>query len=131
VRTRGGIATPTRYLVFLGGIVFILVVGLIASRWLAPSAPSSGVKGSVVYVGGPPDVTVPRSAGPGEVRVYATDGALVGDAHLPDSLTGFFIPVEPGDYRLVVTSGDARCPDQSVTITADRYETVRVRCDVK
>jgi len=57
------------------------------------------------------------------------DGTLVGGASF--DARGFSIPVEPGTYRLTAKSGDASCRDQTVTVTADRYETVTIRCDIR
>jgi hypothetical protein len=97
------------------------------------SEPSSGVRGVLVYIGGPPEVLGGSpSPEPGEVSAYAMDGSLKGDAGFDSShaATEFSIPLEPGTYRLVGESGGALCRDQDVTVVPGRYETVTVRCDI-
>jgi hypothetical protein len=43
----------------------------------------------------------------------------------------YLLRLSPGTYRLVAKSGDAACPDSTVTIVARRFQTVDIRCSVK
>ena len=53
------------------------------------SEPSSGMRGVLVYVGGPPEVLGGSpSPEPGEVSAYAMDGSLEGDAGFDSSRVG-------------------------------------------
>jgi hypothetical protein len=93
---------------------------------------SSGVKGDLSYVGGPLVVSpTARHLEPGDVVAFAQDGTQAGAIHFPEG-QGFSLSLPPGEYGLVATSGDARCPDRlRVTVSPNSYEAVHIRCDVK
>jgi hypothetical protein len=118
----------------LVGVVALIGVACTACAGTSPiggSQPSSGVSGDLVYVGGPG--ASPASSPhfePGEVTAFALDGTEAAGGHFPEG-KGFSLPLEPGTYRLVSKSGDARCPAVTVTVVPDRYQTVRIHCSVK
>ncbi len=92
---------------------------------------STGVKGDLTYVGGPA-LSSPASLQleGGSVLAYTQDGSERGATEFPEG-QGFVLPLAPGTYRLVAISGDASCPSRSVTVESDRYEAVRIRCDIR
>ena len=95
---------------------------------VACSTPSSGIRGDLRYVGGPaPGNSKHLEAG--RVVAYDVDGGEAGSAAFAEGY-GFELPLAPGTYVLIPTSGDAACPDQTITIAADRYETVHFKCGV-
>ena len=65
----------------------------------------------------------------GELVVYAEDGAEAGHASWQEG-ESFSLPLDPGTYRLVASSGDAHCSDQTVAVVADQFASVEIRCDV-
>ena len=65
----------------------------------------------------------------GELVVYAQDGAEAGHASWQEG-ESFSLPLDPGTYRLVASSGDAHCSDQTVAVVADQFASVEIRCDV-
>jgi hypothetical protein len=68
---------------------------------------------------------------PGDVVAFAEDGTQAGAIHFPEG-QGLSLSLPPGEYRLVATSGDARCPDRTwVTVSPNSYETVHIHRDVK
>ena len=93
--------------------------------------PSSGVSGDLVYIGGPAAsaATSPHLE-PGKVTAFTLDGAIRADSGFSEG-KGFTLYLEPGTYRLVSKSGDARCPAVTVTVVADRFEIIRIRCAVR
>ena len=102
-----------------------------SSTYNASTAPSSGVKGDLSYVGGPPLVSpIARHLEPGDVVAIAEDGTQAGEILFPEGQV-FWLSLPPGEYQLVATSGDAQCPDSRVTVSPNSYETVHIRCDVK
>jgi hypothetical protein len=99
---------------------------VVAVAIAACGSPHSGVRGDLRYLGGP---TIGPHPAPGHVVVYSADGSEAASADFDEGKT-FDISLEPGTYRLVFTSGDAQCPDKSVTVAPDTFETVRELCDV-
>jgi hypothetical protein len=63
------------------------------------------------------------------VVAYNVDGGEAGSAAFTQG-HGFELPLAPGTYVIIPSSGDASCPHQTITITADRYETLHVKCGV-
>jgi hypothetical protein len=102
-----------------------------SSTYNASTTLSSGVKGDLSYVGGPSVVSpAARHLEPGGVVAFADDGTQAGAIHFSEG-QGLSLSLPPGEYRLVATSGDARCPDGiKVTVSPNRFETVHIRCDV-
>ncbi len=102
-----------------------------SSTYNASTALSSGVKGDLSYVGGPPLVSpIARHLEPGDVVAIAEDGTQAGEILFPEGQV-FWLSLPPGEYQLVATSGDAQCPDSRVTVSPNGYETAHIRCDVK
>ena len=101
-----------------------------AGAYATPTS-SSGVKGDLTYVGGPAlsSPASPHLEG-GSVLAYTRGGYERGAIYFPEG-QGFLLPLLPGTYRLVATSGDASCPSRTVTVESDRYEALRIRCDIK
>jgi hypothetical protein len=89
---------------------------------------SAGIGGSINYSGGPPP-GVNDSREPGEVVVYDEDGSEVARQTVQAG-DGFGFTLHPGTYRLVTTSGDARCKDIPVTLTDGQFVDMVVTCDV-
>jgi hypothetical protein len=93
--------------------------------------PSSGVSGDLVYIGGAAaSSTTSPTPRPTSVTAFTLDGAIAASAHFSEGKS-FTLYIEPGTYRLVSKSGGARCPAVTVTVVADRFETIRIRCNVK
>ncbi len=101
------------------------------STYNASTSLSSGVKGDLSFVGGPLVASpTARLLRPGDVVAFAEDGTEAGAIHFSEG-QGFSLSLPPGRYRLVATSGDARCPDGiKVTVLPNDYKIVRIRCDV-
>ena len=100
-----------------------------SSTYSAPTTLSSGVKGDLSYVGGPPLVSpIARHLEPGDVVAIAEDGTQAGRILFPEG-QGFWLSLPPGEYQLVATSGDAQCPDSWVTVSPKSYRTVHLLCE--
>jgi hypothetical protein len=89
----------------------------------------SGIKGQVTYVGGPAQ-QASHHLESGTASAYTQDGRRVAISHWPEG-QGYLLRLSPGTYRLVATSGDAMCPEITVTVIANQFETVPIRCSVK
>jgi hypothetical protein len=93
--------------------------------------PSSGVSGDLVYIGGPAaSSTTSPTPSPTSVTAFTLDGAIAASAHFSEGKS-FTLYIEPGTYRLVSKSGGARCPAMTVAVVADRFETIRIHCNIK
>jgi hypothetical protein len=108
---------------------FAVLVGL----WLALTAacssqPSSGVRGDLRYVGGPPPGNS-KNLEPGRVVAYELEGGEADSVEFAEG-QGFELQLAPGMYLLIASSGDASCPHKTITVTADAYETLHVKCSV-
>jgi hypothetical protein len=108
----------------------VLAIGLIAcnSRSAIDDSQSSGIRGSLKYVGGPAPGR-PRQPAPGQVIVYSPTGDQVASAIFSEG-EGFTFFLKPGIYRLSPSSGDARCSDLSVSVVQDQIAHVPITCDV-
>ena len=93
--------------------------------------PDSGIVGTLSYTGGPAPGTSDRLEG-GAVGVYAQDGTEVVHANFRAG-EGFAVALDPGTYRVVPTSGDAQCAEQTVDVVAHahRFVGLRIECSVK
>ncbi len=94
---------------------------------------TSGVRGDLVYIGGPPPVSASAASPhlePGSVTVFDTGGKQVASASFEEG-RGFSIVLPPGSYRLVPHSGDAQCVPRPVSVEPDAITTIRVSCDVR
>ena len=90
---------------------------------------SAGIGGSITYNGGPaPGVGDSRESG--EVVVYDEDGSEVARQSVQAG-DGFGFTLDPGNYRLVTTSGDAICKDIPITLTVSQFVDLVVTCDIK
>ena len=82
---------------------------------------ASGVRGDLVYVGGPPPgfglVTASRTGKGHGLRVT---GGRVASVSFEEG-HGFSIALPPGKYRIAAESGDAICRDQHVAVNQDMY----------
>jgi hypothetical protein len=92
------------------------------------STPSSGIRGDLRYVGGPAPGNS-KHLEPGRVVVYDIGGGEAGSADFAEGY-GFDLPLAPGTYVVIPSSGDAGCPHRTITIAADQYETVHFKCSV-
>ena len=90
---------------------------------------SSGIGGSLSYEGGPSPGTSNQRE-PGELVVYSQDGNEVARTSFVEG-EGFAIPLSPGTYRVVPTSGDAACSELTVEVVADQFLDVPITCGVK
>jgi hypothetical protein len=89
------------------------------------------VAGDLVYIGGPAaSAATSPTPSPTRVTAFTLDGAIAASAHFSEGKS-FTLFLEPGTYRLVSKSGGARCPAVTVTVVADRFESIRIRCNVK
>ena len=104
-------------------VAHLLVVTIVVAGC---TSPNSGIRGDLRYVGGP---TIGPHPAPGHVIAYSADGSEAATADFGEGKS-FDISLEPGTYRLVFTSGDAQCPDKTVTVGPDTFEIVRELCDV-
>jgi hypothetical protein len=84
--------------------------------------------GAIVYSGGPAPGVSDRPQ-PGHVRVLHA-GRVVDTAHVREGHR-FSFRLKPRRYRLVIKSGDARCPKKRVAVHASHVTHVRVTCDVR
>jgi len=93
--------------------------------------PASGIVGILSYTGGPAAGTSNQREG-GAVVVYAQDGTEVAHASFGQG-EGFALALDPGTYRVVPTSGDAQCSDQTVDVVAHahRFAGLHLVCSVK
>jgi hypothetical protein len=91
--------------------------------------PMSGVRGDLTYVGGLSRSTSHHRE-PGVVSAYTQDGQRVALSYFHEG-QGYLLRLSPGIYRLVAKSGDAACPDSTVTVVTHRFETIDIRCSVK
>ena len=113
-----------------------MTIGIIVAVAFVLGAPScsggaeAGVRGDVVYVGGPVGVTPSSHLEPGRVAVYDDQGARVAAASFGEGHS-FSIALSPGNYRVVAHSGDALCPERVISVEAGTYSTVRFSCDVR
>jgi hypothetical protein len=109
-------------------LVIACAFALVAS---CSSNAASGVRGDLVYVGGPPrgsDSPPPLELG--KVTVYDSTGGRVASVSFEEG-RGFSIALPPGQYRVVAESGDAICRDQQVAVDQDTYSVIRFSCDVR
>jgi hypothetical protein len=125
---------PTLRWNLVGTVVVIISVASAACAGPTPTGggqPSSGVSGDLVYIGGPAAsaATSPHLE-PGSVTALTPDGVNRAGSTFSEG-EGFTLYLDPGTYRLVSKSGDAKCPEATVTVVADRFETIRIRCSVK
>ena len=92
---------------------------------------ASGVRGDLVYVGGPPpgSDSSPRLE-PGRVTVYDATGDQMASVSFEEGHR-FSIALPPGRYRIAAESGDAICRDQHVAVNQDMYSVIRFACDVR
>jgi hypothetical protein len=95
--------------------------------WVGCSRPASGVTGDLRYVGGP--TGGPYGLESGRLVAYSEDGQGAGSVDFAEG-ERFRLALAPGTYRLVFMSGDASCPERSVTVSPNTFETVSVRCGV-
>ena len=71
-----------------------------SSTYSAPTTLSSGVKGDLSYVGGPPLVSpIARHLEPGDVVAIAEDGTQAGRILFPEG-QGFWLSLRPGSISL-------------------------------
>ena len=91
----------------------------------------TGVRGDLVYVGGPPTGSDSQpSLEPGKVTVYDSTGGRVASVSFEEGHR-FSIALPPGQYRVAAESGDAICRDQQVAVDQDTYSAIRFPCDVR
>jgi hypothetical protein len=95
---------------------------------IAENKKASGITGSLRYLGGPPPGH-PRGNEPGVLVAYSADGAEAGSASWQEG-QGFFVALDAGTYRIVASSGDAHCPEQTVTVVSGQFVNLRINCDV-
>jgi hypothetical protein len=108
-------------------LVIAFLFALVAS---CSSNAASGVRGDVVYVGGPPGSDSPPALEPGRVTVYDATGGRVASVSFEEGHR-FSIASRPGRYTVVAESGDAICRDQDVAVNQDMYSVIRFSCDVR
>lgn len=90
----------------------------------------SGIKGDLVYSGGPASSSASPVLEPGSVIAYAEDGTQKAGTTFAQG-QGFSLSLPPGTYKLVATSGSAYCPSQNVTVASGGFQSVRITCSVK
>jgi hypothetical protein len=106
--------------------LFMTVAIVVASAGCTRN--QSGIEGDLQYVGGP--TGGPYGPEPGHAVAYSAEGSEAGSVDFAVG-EGFRLSLQPGTYRIVFSSGDAHCPEQTVTVRANSYEPVSERCDVK
>ncbi len=112
-------------LTVLVGTPFIVVARNTVAA--AGRAKESGITGSLTYAGGP--ASGRHGNEPGELTVYAADGSEAGNASWQEG-QGFYVPLGAGTYRVVASSGDARCPEQTATVVSGQYLNLTIKCGV-
>jgi len=108
-------------------LIVITVLGVGAVLFFAK--PASGVRGDLVYVGGPAPGVNRNHLAPGEVVVWTQTVDRVASVSWGEG-EGFQLPLDPGTYELVPWSGDARCESREVSVSAADYVSVHFRCSV-
>ena len=88
----------------------------------------SGITGKLTYAGGPPGLNSNHGE-PGEVVVYLQDGEELARASFGEG-DGFSIPLSPGTYRVLPTSGDADCQELTVNVAPGEFQPLSVVCSV-
>jgi hypothetical protein len=104
----------------------MISIGLAIGAACSQAAPS-GIEGDLQYVGGP--TGGPYGPESGSVVAYSDSGDEAGSVDFGEG-ERFRLSLTPGTYRLVYESGDAGCPEKTVTVEEGTFVDASVECDV-
>jgi hypothetical protein len=113
--------------ILIACLIGITILGVGAVLFFAK--PPSGVRGDLVYLGGPNPRAIRNHPEPGEVVAWTRTGHRVASVSFGED-EGFQLALDPGTYELVPRSGDARCQSMEVSVPSAGYVDIRFQCGV-